>query len=342
MQLLRPVATSRVLEADSRPLMLSAVRDQVARCRWLGRRKHSAGSNPRRGPGRLVPVTGAFLALNFLGVYVHDNDDYFFRFYPFPFAIDAARGGSMLPTMAERALHYRDCWSHRVAWFNVDHLRKCFSSWWASSASSDAASLGVTASFRRPWQKGDIVTLYNPHTKHIVTKRIVGTEGDSVQTCGEYGHEYRVRHRAVAHGTCGDEEIAPFAAFGVPYDARFPIPFCQQERTAGEASSPEAARMVVPPKHVWIEGDNPLQSTDSRHYGPLPESCLRGRVVRRLWPLTNSPLAGEREGGNDCNDGGRTSVLSPTRPAPFMNAPQSKQDLRWKNSKVTGGGRTAG
>lgn len=35
---------------------------------------------------------------------------------------------------------------------------------------------------------------------------------------------------------------------------------------------------------VWVEGDNPFGSTDSRTLGSLPPDALRGRVLMRLWP----------------------------------------------------------
>jgi nickel-type superoxide dismutase maturation protease len=35
---------------------------------------------------------------------------------------------------------------------------------------------------------------------------------------------------------------------------------------------------------VWLEGDNPLGSTDSRTLGLLEADVLRGVVVARLWP----------------------------------------------------------
>ena len=38
---------------------------------------------------------------------------------------------------------------------------------------------------------------------------------------------------------------------------------------------------------VWLEGDNPLNSTDSRDYGPVPEALIEGRVFFRLWPLSS-------------------------------------------------------
>jgi nickel-type superoxide dismutase maturation protease len=34
----------------------------------------------------------------------------------------------------------------------------------------------------------------------------------------------------------------------------------------------------------WVVGDNPDGSTDSRHFGPLPATALRGVVRLRYWP----------------------------------------------------------
>lgn len=41
----------------------------------------------------------------------------------------------------------------------------------------------------------------------------------------------------------------------------------------------------VPPGHVWLEGDNPQASTDSREYGPVALGLVRGRVVCRFFPF---------------------------------------------------------
>jgi hypothetical protein len=38
----------------------------------------------------------------------------------------------------------------------------------------------------------------------------------------------------------------------------------------------------VPPKHVWLLGDNPSNSNDSRNYGPVPVDFLRGKVLYKL------------------------------------------------------------
>jgi nickel-type superoxide dismutase maturation protease len=39
---------------------------------------------------------------------------------------------------------------------------------------------------------------------------------------------------------------------------------------------------------AWVEGDNPLESTDSRVFGPVAAQALRGRVLCRYWPLVRS------------------------------------------------------
>jgi nickel-type superoxide dismutase maturation protease len=39
---------------------------------------------------------------------------------------------------------------------------------------------------------------------------------------------------------------------------------------------------------LWVEGDNPSGSTDSRELGPIPAAALRGRVLIRVWPRPGS------------------------------------------------------
>lgn len=39
---------------------------------------------------------------------------------------------------------------------------------------------------------------------------------------------------------------------------------------------------------AWVEGDNPTESTDSRVFGPVPRSAVRGWVLCRYWPPARS------------------------------------------------------
>ena len=41
-------------------------------------------------------------------------------------------------------------------------------------------------------------------------------------------------------------------------------------------------KMQVPPGYVWLQGDNYINSTDSRHYGPVPYALLQGKVVLKV------------------------------------------------------------
>ena len=54
-------------------------------------------------------------------------------------------------------------------------------------------------------------------------------------------------------------------------------------------------KVAVPDGSVWLEGDNPPKSRDSRHYGVIPASLIIGRVVWRLWPW--GPVSAERPEG---------------------------------------------
>lgn len=49
---------------------------------------------------------------------------------------------------------------------------------------------------------------------------------------------------------------------------------------------------VQPDGTVWVEGDNPVGSTDSRQLGALAPSLVRGVVVARLWPRPSAVRRG--------------------------------------------------
>uniref|UniRef100_A0A182J9K8 Mitochondrial inner membrane protease subunit n=1 Tax=Anopheles atroparvus TaxID=41427 RepID=A0A182J9K8_ANOAO len=53
---------------------------------------------------------------------------------------------------------------------------------------------------------------------------------------------------------------------------------------------PRASIVIVPRGHLWIEGDNVQNSSDSRNYGPVPIGLVKSRAVCRLWPLSEFKL----------------------------------------------------
>ena len=56
----------------------------------------------------------------------------------------------------------------------------------------------------------------------------------------------------------------------------------------------DVARTIkVPRGHVWLQGDNLHNSTDSRHYGPVPYAMLRGKVFFKVKNTRGMKLEGE-------------------------------------------------
>eukprot|EP00592_Proboscia_alata_P019553 CAMPEP_0194417746 /NCGR_PEP_ID=MMETSP0176-20130528/16816_1 /TAXON_ID=216777 /ORGANISM="Proboscia alata, Strain PI-D3" /LENGTH=273 /DNA_ID=CAMNT_0039223787 /DNA_START=573 /DNA_END=1394 /DNA_ORIENTATION=- len=75
---------------------------------------------------------------------------------------------------------------------------------------------------------------------------------------------------------------------------------------------------VVPDHHVWLEGDNSLNSIDSRDYGALPLDAIVGRVLLRLWPLF---------GGNSYADNGvRTNSSDDNESVPAAHEADQNRD----------------
>lgn len=112
-----------------------------------------------------------------------------------------------------------------------------------------------------------------PETGHVVVfqdfkggyacKRIIGVENDEVDSKGEYSSTiYR------------DRKDLGIPAIPIPNA----LPAWQNEAQINNGI------FRLPARTLWVEGDNPLDSIDSRHYGPVPISNLKGRILYRLWP----------------------------------------------------------
>mmetsp|Transcript_32394 Transcript_32394/g.58580 ORF Transcript_32394/g.58580 Transcript_32394/m.58580 type:complete len:333 (+) Transcript_32394:149-1147(+) len=121
------------------------------------------------------------------------------------------------------------------------------------------------------YQVGDIVAISNSNGRGLNCKRIVGVAGDEVLRYGQFVDKYKDRF---------DLGILPprqQASYNLSWD---------NDSAPGNAVAKDIGRKITVPKsHVWVEGDNPLFSVDSRHYGPVPLESIRGRLLMRIWPI---------------------------------------------------------
>lgn len=104
-------------------------------------------------------------------------------------------------------------------------------------------------------QRGDIVVLDDPTgSVDTLIKRVIAVGGETVDLVGG---------EVVVDGVVLDE----------PY-------------THGLPTEPMIQEMpyTVPEGHVWLMGDNRTNSADSRVFGSVPLSEVKGRVMIRFWP----------------------------------------------------------
>jgi len=126
---------------------------------------------------------------------------------------------------------------------------------------------------------GDVVVLQHPDRIGTVCKRVLGLPGDIVtKPTSRLGAE---RISALLYG---EEPSTPL--FLENDDDRFR----KQQQRLQTKKRMLAEGLVIPDGHIWVEGDNPWNSSDSRNYGAIPASLIMGRVLLRLWPLRGHAL----------------------------------------------------
>lgn len=115
-----------------------------------------------------------------------------------------------------------------------------------------------TYRFIRQPQRGDIVIFDEPGGKRTLVKRVIATEGQrvDVRDGGVYVDGRRLSE-PYTHGLTTER---------------------------GSVSLP----LVIPRGYVWVMGDNRTNSTDSRWFGPIALSTVRGHAFALYWPLAHA------------------------------------------------------
>jgi signal peptidase I len=144
-------------------------------------------------------------------------------------------------------------WYQHMVPVNELPADKCWSRLWTQF------STGVSV--------GDVVVLQHPDRIGTVCKRVSGLPGDLV--------------------TKSSRSRISSSSSSSPTNSTRPQRQVRLQRRRSAALMP---LLVVPDGHIWVEGDNPWNSSDSRNYGPVPASMIVGRVFLRVWPLRGKAL----------------------------------------------------
>ena len=117
-------------------------------------------------------------------------------------------------------------------------------------------------------QRGDVVMFVNEPSPGLFVKRVAAVGGDEVSS---RDGRLEVNKSPVARIT---------SACGTP----------ASQRGSDYQPPPDMAPMRIPEHHIFVIGDDLDNSFDSRHFGPVDESQLRGRPLYLYWSATRSRI----------------------------------------------------
>ncbi len=138
----------------------------------------------------------------------------------------------------------------------------------------------ISYHFRKP-HRGEVIVFDTSHITELgnargrfYIKRLIGLENDVIQLQPPH---------VLVNGQVLDSRPAFERIYsrqngynGYVIISRFPAKYL---------TSP-AATYTVPPRHLFVMGDNSLSSLDGRFWGSLPQKDLVGRAVFVYWPFT--------------------------------------------------------
>ena len=111
-------------------------------------------------------------------------------------------------------------------------------------------------------RRGDIVMLYYPlNPDKSFVKRVIAEEGDQVR---------------IVEGQVYVNDV-PMSDMFVPPEYR---------------SHDDYGPYTVPEGYYFVMGDHRNNSSDSRHWGPVPKKYIIGKVQLRWWPIPNAHYFG--------------------------------------------------
>ncbi|KAH8929597.1 LexA/Signal peptidase, partial [Atractiella rhizophila] len=128
----------------------------------------------------------------------------------------------------------------------------------------------------RAFQRGQLVAYSLPlHPQGCGMKRIIGVEGDVI----EYVPPSRLNPSMVDY-----DGIWRFPSSDSSPSSSSQPNSKRKEKRNGGSNEEDTIRVLVPKSHLWLEGDSPSFSIDSRTFGPVPQSL----VVGKAWAIVGT------------------------------------------------------
>ena len=135
------------------------------------------------------------------------------------------------------------------------------------------------------------IFLINPENrKQNYIKRVVAVAGDTVEIKdGElYINDKRLQRQMLPQSTLDNirievkgEPLEGAVFEEINGNAKYNILLAKPPH---DKASPDFAKITVPQHHCFVLGDNRNNSHDSRHFGPVPLSTIKGRADYLYWP----------------------------------------------------------
>ena len=244
---------------------------------------------------------------------------------PIPIVFDIMHGPSMIPSIYSKDIYLR--LRPMPFWF-IDILSAIGfikeESENENKRTSTTASSGLI-----PYSVGDLVIIQD-YKGTFVCKRIIGLEGDTVWKYGQFAIELYNQYddfgiRDISMRRTQSSSSSSRTAVILPPswedkvelvyvgEQHIPKHYTQQHHQHQEPKiNPKLwTKVRIPKGHIWVEGDNPLHSIDSRHYGPVSMDNVRGKIIYRLWPRCREQIQhGDDDNIATFNSSRRGSIFS--------------------------------
>lgn len=150
---------------------------------------------------------------------------------------------------------------YEPTWFERKQLEANHANHWQLSSISQRISR-----FTSGINVGDVIVIEHPEREGTVCKRVLGLPGDLI-----------LRPKQRFFSSADHRDVMDIFKDNDETDV---------DNTDNVATSlSESSLEIVPNGHLWVEGDNSINSADSRNYGPVPASLVVGKVWLRVWPL---------------------------------------------------------